>query len=169
METQNLWSKTLLLSYRHLEPLCGAIDKIIKSTGLLSGNMYENAYSTLQNIIDLSERKVTLINLKILIESTLSQIGDKKACILIERFIDGRKIRELKERCNISMRTVYRRIDSALSLFSTKLFVKGYNDKKIELMVKNEHWICDIYKDLLENDDEDDQEIRISMKKALKN
>lgn len=169
METQNLWSKTLLLSYRHLEPLCGSIDKIIEKIGISAGKMYDNAFSTLQKIIELSERKITLINLKLLIENTLSKIKKEKASILIRRFIDNITYKNLQEEYNTSLRTVFRKLNLALNSFSSHLLLNGFDDKKIENMVKRENWICGIHKKLEQESKNNNIDIDISIIKAIKN
>ena len=74
---ENCWSKTLLGVYNYLETIAGAIDKITMKTALnsfqFSKNNYEknNVYNISNKLIDLSERKITLINLKILVVECL--------------------------------------------------------------------------------------------------
>ena len=68
----NIWAKTILSSYRYLERIAGAIDKMVESSGINSRDMSgvafsnNNILSLAEKMIDLSERKVKLINLKVL-------------------------------------------------------------------------------------------------------
>ncbi|MBP3431670.1 MAG: hypothetical protein J6K39_02320 [Clostridia bacterium] len=151
MKNNYVWAKTLLMVYRYLERIAGAIDKIVMQSALNCSNIsgqnyfYNNVMSISQKIIDLSERKVTLINLKILIEECLKEIPQKDAIILIEKFFDGVKTKNLVERHHISMRTVFRKIEAAVNAFSSKLMSKGYSDLKIDKMLENEGWIRNVY------------------------
>ena len=151
MKNECLWTKTLLTVYRYLERIAGAIDKIVLQSGLNSATLsnpnlyYNNVYSISQKIIDLSERKVTLINLKVLIEDVLSEIDGKEAEILIEKFFDGIKFRDLILRHDVSMRTIFRRYNKAMLSFSSRLAANGYSDSKLQHMVENEGWILNVY------------------------
>ncbi len=145
------WTKTVLTVYRYLERICGAIDKIVMKSALGSSNIlgqnyfYNNTLTISQKIIELSERKVTLINLKILIEETLAQIDEKEAQVLIEKYVDGLKNQTLADNLGVGLRTIFRRITSAEQSFKSKLTAKGYNDVKIKDMLKNEAWINNAY------------------------
>ena len=152
MRNNNIvWAKTVLSVYRYLERISGAIDKIILQSGLSSKDIdgqnyfYNNIYAVSEKIIDLSQRKVTLINLKILIEDTLKEIDKKDAQILIQRFFDGNKVKEICEKSNLSMRTAFRKIDNALKVFSSRLVMKGYNWSELETMLEKEGWILNVY------------------------
>lgn len=145
------WVKTILTVYRYLERICGAIDKIIMKSAMGSSNIvgqnyfYNNVFTISQKIIDLSERKVTLINLKLLIENSLSQIDEKDAQLLIEKYVDGLKNKNMADNLNVGLRTIFRRIDSAEMSLKSKLSAKGYNDEKLKCMLKNEAWIINTY------------------------
>lgn len=145
MKQDLLWTKTILSVYRYLSRVCGAIDKIIEKTALGSANFgvqtyyFNNVMSISQRIIDLSQRKVTLINLKILVDDCLKGIGQDDAKILIARYFDGEKRKQLAEKFNISMRTVFRRVECAEVSFSKVLRLKGFDDEKMKdfLRTKN--------------------------------
>ncbi len=152
MKNNNIiWTKTLLSVYRYLERISGSIDKIILRNALncrdVGGQNYffNNTYNVSQRIINLSERKVTLINLKVLIEDTLREINKKDAQLLISKFFNGEKIKDICASYNLSTRTAFRKIDSAVSAFASRLVMKGYNAFKIEEMLKNEGWINNVY------------------------
>lgn len=151
MNDKILWAKTLLSVYRYLERITGAIDKIIMKRALGSANIsgqnfYKNNVLSISNkIIDLSQRKVNLINLKVLIDQTLTEIPNEDAVMLIEKYFDGVKARELVEIHNISMRTVFRKLDSSLLSFANKLSFKGYSPAKLQNWLSNEQWILNSY------------------------
>ena len=161
MKDNIVWGKTLLSVYRYLERIAGAIDKIIMQSALGSANIvgqnyfYNNVYSITQKIIDLSERKVTIINLKLLIEEALASMDSKDALILIEKYIDGIKSKDIMQKHDISMRTVFRKIDSAIKGFVSALQKKGYTSAKLEKMLENEGWINNVYKRIADKNEDD--------------
>lgn len=161
MKNDLVWTKTLLSVYRYLERICGAIDKIVMKSALNSADIlgqnyfYNNVYSISQKLIDLSERKITLINLKILIEETLGEIDNQSARILIQKYFDGTKCKDIAEKNNISLRTVFRKIANAEKAFCCRLRMKGYNFLKLGSMLKDEGWINNVYLRLSEKADDD--------------
>ena len=173
MKNDYVWARTILSVYRYLERIAGAIDKIIMQKALSSANIcgqnyyQNNVYTLSQNLIDLSERKVTLINLKILTENTLSKIDKDDANILIEKFFDGVKSKDIASRHEFSMRTVFRRIDSAVQKFAKTLSMQGYGDLALQNMLKDENWILCVYNRLATNVDEDFTLSGIFLKKAV--
>ncbi len=173
MKNDYAWAKTLLSVYRYLERIADAIDKIVEKTGLGSANIcgqnffYNNIFTVSQKMIDLSERKVTLINTKILVEETLKKIDQEDAEFLIEKFFDGVKTRELVERHEISMRTAFRKVESAIKSFASALVVKGFDDKRLESMLKDEHWIMLVHEKLLADDEEDVTLSGMALRKAV--
>ena len=173
MKCDYVWAKTLLSVYRYLERIAGAIDKIIEKTGLGSANIcgqnyyLNNIFTVSQKMIDLSERKVTLINIKVLVEEALKKIDPEDAEILIEKFFDGVKTREIVELHEISMRTAFRKIDSAIKSFASALVLKGFDDLRLEKMLQNEHWILQVHERLLARDEEDVTLSGMFLKKAV--
>ena len=161
MKENLVWSKTLLSVYRYLERLCGAIDKIVRKTAFSGANVnsqtfyFSNVYTISQRIIDLSDRKVTLINLKLLIEDALKKMNSEDAKILIERYLDGTKRRVLAEKQGVSIRTVFRQIEKAEISFNKNLLCMGYSPTRLEKMLCNETWIKSVY-DRISKKDEDD-------------
>ncbi len=172
MEKDMVWAKTILSVYRYLERICGAIDKIVMQSALGSGEVtggaysHNNVYSISQKIIDYSQRKVTLINLKVLVEDILKNIPISDAKILIERYVNGAKRREISERLEISMRTVYRKIERAEKSFLSKMCQKGYSSFKLQQFLKDEVWIKSAY-DMIESEGDENFVIsKINLKKA---
>ena len=146
----NSWSKTVLESYRYLPRVAYTYDKVIRTKACYSAyydeyNAYNNVTSIVEFIIEMSERKKNLINLKLIIEKALKEIDSKYSRILILRFIDGKKFCELSEILNITMRTLFRRINLALKSFTLALMRLGYNSKKLYSLFCVENWIMDIY------------------------
>lgn len=158
---ETYWTKTLLGVYNYLDNIAGAIDKITLKTALNSfeyskANMYKNnVYNISNKLIDLAERKITLINLKLLVDDVLKNIPIKDAVFLINRYFDRLKCKDLAEKYNISMRTVFRKLTSAELSFEHRLKVKGYNDLTLNDMLKNESWILNYYNQIKNKKEED--------------
>lgn len=159
MKKQIIWTKTILTVYRYLERICGAIDKIVLQSGLNSsnilGNNYfqNNIYAITDRIINLSQRKVTLINLKILTEEILMLLQPLDAQLLIEKYVDLQKCKSLSETHNIPLRTLFRKIASAEESFDSKLKIKGYSNEKLEKLLECEQWIKNVYNSFEQNDE----------------
>lgn len=160
MKNDLVWTKTILTVYRYLERICGAIDKIVLQSALNSSDIigqnyfYNNVYSISQKLIDLSERKITLINLKVLIEDTLKNLNIKDSQILIERYFDGLKCKDMAEKRGLSIRTIFRKLTVAEKTFQKRLLMKGYNDIRFKRWLCNESWINNVYSQLSKNKDE---------------
>ena len=148
--TNNIWAKTILTSYRYLERLADAIDSMIESRGLyarvMSGVNYStnNIYNLAEKLIDLGERKVKLINLKVLTEKVLEKCGESFANLLIAKYIDEKKNAEIAEFYELSLRTFFRRLSDAEKRFEEVLCRSGFNRQKIENYLKDEKWIWEV-------------------------
>ena len=160
MNNEILWTKTILSVYRYLERISNAIDKIVKRSAFASGCLtqqnyyYNNVLSISQKIIDLSQRKITLINLKVLIDDVLKTISKKDAQILIERYIDCDKCKDIAQRHKLSIRTVFRRIEMAEVAFTKTIKLKGFCASKMSNFLKDEKWITNVYCRLAQKDED---------------
>lgn len=159
MKNNFYWTKTLLTVYKYLERVAGAVDKIILKNGLNSANItgqnyyYNNVYVVTEKLINLSQRKVTLINLKVLVEQTLCEVDEEDAILLIERFIESAKVKDIMQQHDLSLRSTFRKIERAIDNFGNCLRKKGYNDIYLAQMVKDEKWICNVHQRFLKQED----------------
>lgn len=146
-----IWSKTFLNVYRSLEKITYAIDRIVLTTGLSSGglNFSGNAYYTANKIIELTERKICLINLKVLIEETLNSLDKDSIRLLMLKYVDRLKSHEIAETMKISKRTYFRKQTKAINSFALALSRQGKTAENIKTMLLKEAWIKDLYERLL--------------------
>ena len=83
--------------------------------------MYLAVGQTVENcageILSLTDQKVSLINLKVLIDESLSELKEKDARILLLRFVDNVKCEDCLEILNMDKRTFFRRLAVALQSF----------------------------------------------------
>lgn len=147
----NVCAKTVLMVQRYLERICDAIDRLVERkalnsfyVGMQGGN--DNSISSVADyIINLSERKIKLINLKILTDLVLENCPILSAQILIERYIDNEKSANIAKRHNLAERTYFRRLSEALENFSSTLAKFGFNEKKLLDYISTEKWIMEVY------------------------
>lgn len=143
----NIWAKTLLTIYRYLERMAGAIDKMIETRALgsmnVSGANYSenNILSLSEKIINLSERKVKLINIKILIEDSLEKCGKSYARLLIGKYLDECTNTDLCEKFGLSHRTFFRRLSDAERRFESAMESFGFNSNRLDEYLAGEQWI----------------------------
>lgn len=146
----HVWARTILTAYRYLERLSDAIDTMIENRGInsmnLSGASYScnNIFNLAEKIIELSQRKVKLINLKILTEDVLEKCGEKHGKLLILKYIDKMKNVDIAKVCDLSLRTYFRRLESAEQRFEEVLSLLGYDEKRLEEYLSGERWILEI-------------------------
>ncbi len=147
----NIWSKTILQVYRYLPRVASAYDKMINSRAL--GSQFSNslnmatqsATSVANTIIDLSQRKITLINMKLITENCLKEIDRDLAKLLILKYVNGKKSVEIAQKMNVCLRTFFRKLNSALESFSLSLSRLGYNNDRLNDMLKDEKWILAVH------------------------
>lgn len=155
----HIWARTLLTSYRFLERITGAIDKIIEKKALASSwattasSMANSTLELADKIIELSERKVKLINLKLLVEGALKKINKKDAQILIARYFDKSAPEEIMQQLSLSRRSLFRHIQDGESAFESACATLGYPASKLEKYLASEDWIKQIMLNLRKKGD----------------
>ncbi len=172
MKNDLCWARTILTVYRYLERIAGAIDKIVMQRALGSSNIvgqnyfYNNTLTISEKLIELSERKVTLINLKVLIEDALGDMDEKDANVLIQKYVDGLRNKDLAESQCVGLRTIFRKVEKAELAFKGKIVSKGFNDIRLKDMLKDEIWINNAY-NALANKDENFDMSNMNLAKAV--
>jgi len=159
-----VWSETLLNVYSCLEKIANEIDKAVMHSALCSGcyNGVGKTYRETQKIIEFTERKITLINLKVLIENCLDNLDLTSCKILTLKYVDKVSNEHIMKAINVKKRTYYRKIGNAIKSFANSLSCRGFNSNKIYELVKNEEWIVDIFKTYLEKEISKSTELNIS-------
>lgn len=143
-----VWGKTLLSLYRHLETMSNSIDNLIKRIGINSAfnhSVYNSTYKDSNKIIELTERKIKIINLKVIIEQALNKLKFKDLQIITLYYVDGLNYKKIQEVLSITQRTFFRRKELAIARFSNELELLGYNFEKLNEYLKHENWIKNTY------------------------
>lgn len=146
-----IWGKTIMTIQRYLTRVTNAIDSLISKRALASGFVNtrnltkQNAYSVTKDIIDLSQRKINLINLNIICVNALKGIDALSSKILILKFIDGLHSSEIASLLGISDRTFFRKLNCAYSELE-KWFINNHiTNKFFENKCKDEGWIMEVF------------------------
>ena len=98
-----------------------------------------------ERIINLIQRKKLLINLKVLIEKTLAKMNSEVARILVLKFFDKLKPEICMQVLNVTRRTYFRRVNSAIDEFGEMLENFGYTENVLSKMLDKENWIKEYY------------------------
>ncbi len=143
-----VWGKTLIGLYRHLGTMANSIDNLIKRIGVNSAfnhSIYNSTIADSNKIIELTERKIKIINLKVIIEKALNKLKINDFRILSLAYVDCVNYKKVQEILNISERTFFRRKELAIARFSCNLSELGFNAEKLNDYLKNENWIKNAY------------------------
>lgn len=157
-----IWGKTIISVQRYLERVTKAIDSLITKKALASAfvsskNLTEQSAESVANaLIELSERKVNLINLNVICFNALKEIDRLSAKILILKFVDCLPSAEIASILEISDRTFFRKLNLAYDHFEGWLKRNNFTKEYFENKFKKEGWIMEIFYTNKEKDDKKD-------------
>ena len=143
-----MWGKTLLSVYRHLSTMANSIDNLIKRIGINSAfnhSVYNSTIKDSNKIIELTERKIKIINLKVIIERALNNLRERDLKILMLCYVDNLNYKKIIDLLKITERTYFRRKEIAIACFSEELNQLGFDATKLNQYLKNENWIKSTY------------------------
>lgn len=148
---QILWSKTILTAYRYLERIVAAIDKLVikEAMGSISSDSLiyslKSAEAITNKILDYTEKKVALINTKILVEKALFSMKRDQALILVKKYINGKRTNEVIAEMGLARRSYYRKLECATKTFACTLKRMGFSEEKLDQMLSDQKWLMKIY------------------------
>lgn len=144
-----IWSKSFLSIYNLIPNIVDGIDKLILLKGVnSSATSYGLKNSTIkqaESIINLSQKKINLINLKVLTDECLLNMSEKNSKLLILKYIDGLYADDIMQVLNLSRRTYFRRSKEALKEFQHLFYLKVINSNTIYKSFCNESFFEDIF------------------------
>ncbi len=141
------WIKTLISEQSTIPEIIKTVDKIIEiqaSSVSFSTEIFNRNGSTInqvEKVIDLTERKNSLINLYVMTKKMLKSLSADNHDFLERRFIYNWSAEELAEYYSISIRTVYRKIDSLIKTVYSECLKFKWTLNFIESQTKNEEWL----------------------------
>lgn len=157
------WSKTILSVYKYLEALSNSIDNLVVKKSINSAfynsGRYNTCYDCANRIMQLTERKVNLINIKVIVDDTLQLMTTTHRQLLALCYMDNVKSEDIANMMHISLRTFFRKKNEALNSFAKNLLMQGFSKDKLEAMFCGEDWLNNLY--VRNKDFEDSKEFRI--------
>ncbi|MDD3397576.1 MAG: sigma factor-like helix-turn-helix DNA-binding protein [Clostridia bacterium] len=166
--------KTIFSVYRFLDKIAYSIDKIVETRALNACYMYldNTAFNDVVNvsndIMELTQRKITLINLKVLATSMIKNLDKNYARLIIMKYIENKPYAEIGKLLNISERTVTRWHSNAVVSSYFYLENQGYTLIKLLEMLKKERWILQTFYSFSQNKENQDTENANMIKHACK-
>ena len=141
------WIKTLLSSYNIFPEIIKTVDKIIElqaSSVSFATDIYNGDHTALyqiERVIDLTERKNSLLNAHVMTKEIIKTLENSDFEFLEKRYVYNWNCEDLAREFDISVRTVYRKIDRLINEVYLKLKQNNWSLKFLESQLKNEFWI----------------------------
>lgn len=128
-----IWCKSFLSIYHIIPNIVNSIDRLVLLKGVNSA-FYSQSQSNstlkqLDGVISLSQKKISLINLKVLTDEILLEMDTKNSKLLILRFIDNINCKKAIELSNMPRRTYFRALNRALKEFESLFYRKILSNK----------------------------------------
>lgn len=145
------WIKTLISSYSTLPEIIKTVDKIIEiqaSSVSFASDIYnknKGTFNQVEKVIDLTERKNSLLNIYIMTKKMTEQLTNEHYEFLERKFIYNWSSEELANYYEISLRTVYRKIDKIIDEIFNYCTKHKWTLNFIETQVKEEGWLKEKY------------------------
>ena len=144
-----IWCKSFLSIYHIIPSVIASIDKLVYLKSVNSSEYsLESKLGTqnqIENIMKLTQRKVNLINLKVLTDQTLLEMDKKKSKLLILKYIDNVKSKKAIELSGLNRRTYFRALNSAFGEFESLFYLKILKSNNLYLSLKEEGFLDDIF------------------------
>ena len=141
------WIKTLISSQSTIPEIIKAVDKIITiqaSSVSFASDIYnknKSTYSQVEKVIDLTERKNSLVNIYVMTKEMTKSLTSENYDFMERKFIYNWNVDDLAKYYNISARTVYRKTDKIINDIYTFCINNKWNLKFIEMQTKEEGWL----------------------------
>lgn len=143
--------KVIFSVYRFLDKIADSIDKIVETRALnachmcLDNTAFNDVITVSDDILELTQRKITLINLKVLTTSIIKSLEKDYARLIIMKYIENKPYAEIANLMNVSERTITRWHSNAIVNSYFYLENKGFTLKKLLEMLKKERWILQTF------------------------
>lgn len=144
-----VWCKSFLCIYHIIPNIISSIDKLILLKSSNSSYFGEGAKNStlnqIEGIINLSQKKINLINLKVLTDETLLDMKTENSKLLVVRYINNINCKKAIELSKLSRRTYFRNLNRALVEFESVLYKKVLKNNSIYKSFLEEHFLEDIF------------------------
>lgn len=143
--------KVLLRAYKSIPNIISILDKIIEkraTTIIPTSSIYGGKFSTygeIDHVINLADRKDKLINLYVMTGEMLSCLENQDKKLLTLKYVKMLTSEEIASALNITERTIFRRVNSALNKLAISLLKKNWTSQFIKSQMGDEPWLNEIY------------------------
>ena len=148
MDSKNI-VKTTFIIYRFLDKLTRSIDRKIMSRAVnsfyVSEKLLQNGvWEVSEDIIDLMDKKVEFINLKLLVEKSLTLLPRNLSRLLIMKYIDGVSNEFISQRLGLTNRTFFRQVSQALAWASKAMKHLGFEEDRLMDIFQKDKWVMGV-------------------------
>ncbi len=138
-------SKAFLGIYRYLNVLTKSIDRVVKIKGINSSSFNDyyknNTEDQTEELLALTNKKITLINIKVIVDKTLLKLKSEQARILTLKYIDNFSSKQICELMSLQPRTYFRKVNAALNEFQKHLLVFFNSNAQVKCDILEQSWV----------------------------
>lgn len=144
-----VWCKSFLSIYHIIPNIVNSIDRLVLLKGINSAyyshGQNNSTIKQIDSVINLSQKKVSLINLKVLTDEVLLEMNEKNSKLLIIRFINNINCKKAIELSGMTRRTYFRALNRALNEFEGLFYRKILKNKSLYQTFLKEDELEDIF------------------------
>ena len=150
------WSNTALVAYSALPKIAKELDLSLSrlvNSSFKSAHL-KNGVSNMQlisEIMDVNEEKRKIVNLHYIVSNGLDRMSDIGRTILVGKFIKQMTYKELADELDVSIRTIFRRFESAQDEFAHNLRIAGWTESWLEQEYGDDKYILAIRNRFIED------------------
>ena len=158
-----VWCKSFLSIYHIIPNIVNSIDRLVllksANSSYYCDGQKNSTLNQLEGVIALSQKKVCLINLKILTDEVLLEMKKENSKLLILRFIDNIGCKKAIELSKLPRRSYFRALSRALKEFESLFYTKVLKSKCLYESFSKDTFLEDIFEKInlfeKKNDNED--------------
>jgi len=146
------WIRTLLCVRKYLPNIINVLDELAIKTATNSmyescifGDMKNGTYNQIERLMEINERKVSIINIKLFVDSIINSLEEKYLDFVKYKFIQGKSNKKVAELLSVTERTLCRWHKTVLEKLYKFCNVNGYSLKFIKEQICHEKWIIPHY------------------------
>lgn len=144
-----IWCKAFLNIYHIIPNIVNSIDKLVLLKGVNSSyfcnGQINSTLSQFESIMSLTQKKVCLINLKVLTDEVLLEMKKDSSKLLILRFINNVGCKKAIELSNKPRRSYFRALNRALKEFESLFYSKILSNKVLYESLNGEMFLEEVF------------------------
>lgn len=144
-----VWCKSFLSIYHIIPNIISSIDKLVMLKSANSSYFGDGAKNStlnqIEQVINLSQKKINLINLKVLTDEALLDMNVDSSRLLVVRYVNNINCKKAIELSKLSRRTYFRNLNKAMVEFEKVLYKKVLANANIYNSFLRENFLDDIF------------------------